>query len=289
MLKTLKLMISNLMIVSGLVLLAYPAVNEQVFRQGTKTYIRDYEKKYRMEKGEDQVPDDPLYEKILDYNREIYENGQEGFKDAWSYTQDPIGITTKDGKFGYITVKKAGIRLPLYIGATGENLSKGAAVLGFTSIPIGTVNTNSVIAGHRGYRGIPYFREIESIKTGDRVMVRNPWGRLYFRVTKIDIIEPDDTDKVKIQEGKDMVTLITCHPYRSHGRYRYVVYCEREGAAGQETEVRKEERTTVVFKPSAPDIIREDRLRLVAMAMAGFLLMKKAAAFLLRKKNRKDR
>lgn len=24
-----------------------------------------------------------------------------------------------------------------------------------------------------------------------------------------------------------MVTLLTCHPYRGHGRYRYVVYCMR--------------------------------------------------------------
>jgi sortase A len=55
------------------------------------------------------------------------------------------------------------VELPLYWGATSEHLAAGAAVLGQTSIPIGGVNTNSVIAGHRGYQGAPYFREIENL------------------------------------------------------------------------------------------------------------------------------
>ena len=53
------------------------------------------------------------------------------------------------------------------------------------------------------------------------------WERLDYRVTKIKVIDPYDMDKILIQKGKDMVTLLTCHPYRGHGRYRYVVYCMR--------------------------------------------------------------
>ena len=49
-----------------------------------------------------------------------------------------------------------------------------------------------------------------------------PWERLRYKVTKIKVIDPYDTDKILIQKGKDMITLLTCHPYRGHGKYRYL-------------------------------------------------------------------
>ena len=120
------------------------------------------------------------------------------------------------------------VKLPLYLGATLENLRKGAAVMGETSLPLGTKDSNCVIAAHRGYQGIPYFREIEKLEIGDKVILQNPWEKLSYRVEQIKIIKPDDSDQIRIQKGKDMITLLTCHPYRSHGKFRYVVYCIRD-------------------------------------------------------------
>ena len=48
-----------------------------------------------------------------------------------------------------------------------------------------------------------------------------------YTVTSTDIIEPNDVSKILIQENREMLTLLTCHPYASGGRQRYVVYCER--------------------------------------------------------------
>ena len=42
-----------------------------------------------------------------------------------------------------------------------------------------------------------------------------------------NIINPNEIDAILIQPGKDMITLLTCHPYGSGGLYRYLVYCER--------------------------------------------------------------
>lgn len=101
--------------------------------------------------------------------------------------------------------------------------------MGQTSIPIGTTNTNSIIAGHRGWNTGSFFRHIEKMKVGDYVYITNPWETLRYKVTSIDIVLPYDTDKIKIQDGKDMITLLTCHPYLSHGnKYRYLVFCERD-------------------------------------------------------------
>ena len=121
-----------------------------------------------------------------------------------------------------------------------ENMRKGAAIMGQTSLPVGQKDSNCVIAAHRGYRGIPYYRDIEQLKTGDQVIIRNLWERLDYRATKIKVIDPYDMDKILIQKGKDMVTLLTCHPYRGHGRYRYVVYCMRNH--GQKIRKQKEDR-----------------------------------------------
>ena len=136
-----------------------------------------------------------------------------------------------------------------------EHMAKGAAILGAASLPVGGRNTNSVIAGHRGYRGAPYFRDIEKLKPSDEIRITNPWETLCYYVESAAVIAPDDSDAVKIQEGKDMVTLLTCHPYRSHGAYRYVVYCVRAD------EVQDGFAENISCESSQGDIQREQLLR----------------------------
>ena len=62
---------------------------------------------------------------------------------------------------------------------------------------------------------------------GDTVTLTNLWKTLTYTVADIQIIQPHEVDKIKIQQGRDLLTLVTCHPYASGGRQRYVVYCER--------------------------------------------------------------
>lgn len=62
---------------------------------------------------------------------------------------------------------------------------KRRTVLGNTSLPIGGNNTNSVIAGHRGYQGAPYFREIEKLQIGDKVYIKNQWESITYIVKRI--------------------------------------------------------------------------------------------------------
>lgn len=226
--------------------------------------IKAFEKEKKIQKEKD-----PLYKEAQLYNQKIYKEGQKNLKDVWSYRTSPIEL--KDGKsnFGYIRIKKMNVKLPLYLGATLENMRSGAAIMGETSLPLGTKNSNCVIAAHRGYEGIPYFREIEKLKVGDRVIIKNPWEKLTYRVEEIKIIQPNDSDQIKIRKGKDMVTLLTCHPYRSHGKYRYVVYCIRDH--GQKI-VEKKNSTIkdMHFKSSEWDIRREKIVRYVGLMLLIF-------------------
>ena len=74
-----------------------------------------------------------------------------------------------------------------------------------------------VIAGHRGWRGADYFRHIDRLQVGDTVTLTNLWETLTYTVADIQIIQPHEVDKIKIQQGCDLLTLLTCHPYASGG------------------------------------------------------------------------
>ena len=119
------------------------------------------------------------------------------------------------------------LTMPVYLGASDAHLAAGAAVLGNTSAPIGGNSTNCVIAGHRGWKGADYFRHIDRLAVGDTVTLTNLWETLTYTVADIQIIQPHEVDKIKIQPNRDLLTLLTCHPYASGGWERYVVYCER--------------------------------------------------------------
>ena len=84
-----------------------------------------------------------------------------------------------------------------------------------------------VIAGHRGWHGADYFRHIDRLAVGDSVTLTNLWETLTYTVADIQIIQPHEVDKIKIQQSRDLLTLLTCHPYANGGRERYVVYCEK--------------------------------------------------------------
>lgn len=177
-------------------------------------------------------PFQDLYDEMLAYNQHLAEDGQH-IVDAFSYAQTPIDLSqlpNGDATIGYIEIPDMKVRLPLFLGASDSNLSHGAAVMSETSMPIGGEDTNCVIAGHRGFRGSAFFQYIENMKEGSVVYITNPWETLVYRVVSIDIVDPNDVSSVYIQDGKDMVTLLSCHPYvLGGGPYRYLVYCERAG------------------------------------------------------------
>ena len=239
------------LIIVGIGLLLFPEISSLILNIKSEQTVSELKESM---KKDNQNDTDTLYEKSLDYNEKIHREGQTGLRDVWSYQAAPIRLKKENDTFGYVKIPKMQVKLPLYLGATLDHLKQGAAILGQTSLPLGEKNSNCVIAAHRGYQGIPYFREIEQLQNGDTVIVRNPWETQRYQVVDIKIIQPYELDKITIQEGKDMVTLLTCHPYRGHGKYRYVVYCERNH--GQTITGKKEEK----ISDSSKDKIRKEEM-----------------------------
>ena len=179
---------------------------------------------------EEPRPYPELWESMTDYNQQIYTDGQSTLSEAGAYQATLFPLTDfdlPDETSGVISIPKLDLEMPLYLGATDENMAKGAAVLSGTSVPVGGSNTNAVIAGHRGWGGAAYFRYITELSIGDEVVITNLWERLRYRVVGTKIIEPHEIENILIQPERDMVTLLTCHPYASGGKQRYLVYCQR--------------------------------------------------------------
>lgn len=163
-----------------------------------------------------------LYNKTIFYNKQrLLGNSSYEFQPALNLSD--YGIDNEI--YGYIINENIGIKMPIYLSATEYHMSLGAAHVSQTSIPYGGTNTNAVIAGHCGYGGSNYFRYIEKLKSGDEVELLTPLGKKIYTVKNKKTIEPTDLESIKIQKGKDLITLFTCHPYPT-SRYRICVFCE---------------------------------------------------------------
>ena len=242
---------------------------EQVIRQfQSEVSISDMQQEAE---NEDTVWTETVLEQSKAYNETLFETEQAAFRDAEAVKVVPDFFPDAREPIGILSIPAMDCTLPLYVGATDARLNLGAAVLGGTSLPVGGKNTNSVIAAHRGWKNGKYFKEIEKLQPGDVVFVENPWEMLTYEVESCEVIAPTDSERLKIQEGRDMLTLITCHPYRSHGASRYVVYCVR-------TENRQESPTVTegggeksagqpIEDASTPDIQRELWCRRIGMCL----------------------
>lgn len=227
----------------GMGILLYPAINNYYTSKRMESSVESFygtsptesvtdstEDTQATQETEPSTPYPELLEMLETYNRELYESDQAALS-SLAATEQPGVLFSVSGQtgdvFGVLSIPKLGLEMPLYLGATDKHMADGAAQLGQTSIPIGGENTNAVIAGHRGYNGAPYFRYVPELRIGDCVDITNLWGTLHYKVVETKIIQPNDIEAIKIQPGRDLITLLTCHPYASGGRQRFLVICER--------------------------------------------------------------
>ncbi len=233
----------------GLAVLLYPyyqgAKIDKKMASEAKIFLENFPTKPTEDTTDPEVTEEAeavkvrLYPKLWDamesYNHRIYTNKQVNLKDTEAYKTTAFRLADfglDSEVFGVIEIPKLNVCLPIYLGASRSNMEKGAAHMGETSLPIGGENTNSVIAGHCGWNGAHYFRYLSDLEPGDEIIITNLWETLTYTVTDSKIIDPNETDSILIQEGRDMLTLLTCHPYASGGKQRLLVFCDRQTTEG---------------------------------------------------------
>lgn len=221
------IIIAILFILIGIILFCFPSASNYIYEKNVETEKEKFVVKITDEQNENIL--DKLYKKLEEENQKIYEEKQNKLVDPFSYEQSAIDLSEygiDNNVIGYISIPKINIEVPILLGANTANMKKGAVHLTETSYPIGGANTNSVIAAHRGYGKATLFRHIDKIGVGDKIHIRNFKEELTYEVYETKIINPDDVSELEIQEGQDIITLITCHPYRVNTQ-RYIVKAKR--------------------------------------------------------------
>ena len=219
------LLLAALLAVTGLCVLLWPVFTGYRLQANTDEAVQSF---LEERKPEQQYPE--LLAALQDYNRQLYAEKQRDLTSLEACEEPAVDLAAygiEDEIIGVLEIPTMELTMPVYLGASDEHLALGAAVLGSTSAPIGGDNTNCVIAGHRGWKGADYFRHIDRLQVGDTVQLTNLWETLTYTVTDIQIIRPHEAEMIKIQPNRDLLTLLTCHPYASGGKQRYVVVCER--------------------------------------------------------------
>ena len=223
--RKLSFMLAALLAVAGVCVMLWPVVTGHTLQTNADEAVQNF---LEERKPEQQYPE--LLADLQAYNQRIYDEKQSGLVDLEACEAPAADLTAygvEDEIIGVLEIPAMELTMPVYLGASDAHLAAGAAVLGNTSAPIGGDNTNCVIAGHRGWRGADYFRHIDKLAVGDTVRLTNLWETLTYTVADIQIIQPHQIERIKIQSNRDLLTLLTCHPYASGGRERYVVYCEK--------------------------------------------------------------
>lgn len=204
------------------------------------------DKNYASFKAKDsQVTDD-----LIDYNKEVVK-GESNIIDPFDNEEyegahDIKGID-KDEVFAYLIIPKLDMKKPIYLDATYDHLDWGVAQVEGTSLPLGGMSTRSVIAGHRGWWGDLMFYNVDKLEVGDEILIDGRTGLLEYRVTGTDIISPSDWESILPVAGKDMVTLLTCHPKRPPRPKRLLINAERVEEKKVSEEVLVEEKNEVNY------------------------------------------
>ena len=219
------LLLAAVLAVAGFFVLLWPVFTGYRLQANTDEAAQSF---LEERKPEQNYP--KLLAALQDYNRQLYAEKQRDLTSLEACEEPAVDLAAysiEDEIIGVLEIPAMELTMPVYLGVSGEHLALGTAVLGSTSAPIGGDNTNCVIAGHRGWKGADYFRHIDRLQVGDAVQLTNLWETLTYTVTDIQIIQPHEVEKIKIQPNRDLLTLLTCHPYASGGKQRYVAVCER--------------------------------------------------------------
>ena len=231
-LTVLKYVFGVLVFCIGLSIFLYPAIagliNERTQTRIVQQFEQAVEEMSSAEKAKS-VEEAKSYNEALVQNQGVLEDP---FEASLGLEVRVVSMLNVGDVMGYVEIPKIGSKLPIYEGTTEVVLQTGIGWLKGTSLPVGGASTNTILTGHRGLPNNKLFTDIDKLEIGDEFYIRNVAGILAYRVVEVRIIEPNDVSGLAIIEGKDMATLLTCHPL-SINSHRLLVIGERIPYIGQ--------------------------------------------------------
>ena len=211
-------LVIGIIFLAGLSLLLYPFVANQWNNYRQKQLISGYEQVVSDKEAAEGIDYDAEHKKAEDYNEALLPCVlPDSFALAESSGVDPVYMNTLniagDEMMGSVEIPKINIKIPIYHTTEEDVLNKGAGHLEGSSLPVGGANTHAVISAHRGLPSASLFTDLDQMKVGDHFLLHVLDETLCYEVDKISVVKPEDTSALAVEDGQDLVTLLTCTPY----------------------------------------------------------------------------
>ena len=211
-------LVIGIIFLAGLSLLLYPFVANQWNNYRQKQLISGYEQVVSDKEAAEGIDYDAERKKAEDYNEALLPCVlPDPFALAESSGVDPVYMNTLniagDEMMGSVEIPKINIKIPIYHTTEEDVLNKGAGHLEGSSLPVGGANTHAVISAHRGLPSASLFTDLDQMKVGDHFLLHVLDETLCYEVDKISVVKPEDTTALAVEDGQDLVTLLTCTPY----------------------------------------------------------------------------
>ncbi len=252
--------------VAGLSLLLYPTVSNAYNAWLQSRAIAEYSQQANqmdLEVFEQELA------KAQAYNAALLErNNPFSLTEEQKSQYENILAVTSQGIMAYVEIPSVDVTLPIAHGTSEDTLLDKIGHLEWSSLPIGGENTHCVISGHRGLPSAELFTNIDHLELGDKFYIHVLGQSLEYQVCNIAVVEPQDQRLLRIEEGQDLVTLVTCTPYGINS-HRLLVRGIRTGTGHDELS------QTIYVKNeiTAIDVVVLVSVILVAIAIIAFLVV----------------
>ena len=120
---------------------------------------------------------------------------------------------TVGGVMAYVDIPKINVYLPVQHGTEADTLEKSIGHVVGTSLPVGGSSTHAVLSAHSGMASSKLFSDIDQLAEGDTFYIHVLGDTLAYKVDTIHTVLPTDTSLLQIEDGKDLVALVTCTPF----------------------------------------------------------------------------
>lgn len=207
-----KKVLKIILYIIGIICIAYPICSKYISYRNQTNTIYDYNEQIS-NSNKEEIQN--LYKSSEDFNKSIATDSR--VIDVTQVDNDNTNVHKYNflevgQMIGYISIPKINVNLPIYEGVDNNNLLRGVAHLENTSLPNGQLSTHSVLAGHTGISQAEIFDNIDQLELDDIFYVTFLDTKYEYKVIDKDIVVPDDTSSLQIEDGRCLVTLVTCTP-----------------------------------------------------------------------------
>ncbi len=213
-----KLICIGALMIAGLSLLLYPLVANTWNNHVQSQLVSNYTEAVTTAIEEGKINTEDELNRAYEYNEELLPSIlPDSFAAAEANGTDAnymsILNANDDGIMGYVQIPSINVKLPIFHTTDEDVLQIGVGHLEGSSLPVGGADTHAVLSAHRGLPSATLFTDLDKVQIGEDFFLIIMDEYLAYEVDQIEVVEPDDTSLLRVEDGKDLCTLITCTPY----------------------------------------------------------------------------